>query len=195
MMRSVCVYCGASAGVRPAYAQAAAMLGQRLAERNIRLIYGGGKVGLMGVVADAVLAHGGQVIGVIPEALLKKEVGHHGLTELHVVANMHQRKQMMADQSDAFIAMPGGIGTCEELFEVFTWLQIGYHAKPIGLLNVEHYYDPLLGFLQHMVSENFLQRAQLEQLQIAAEPAALLDCLADFKPTHVDRWTQQRDQV
>ncbi len=195
MMRSVCVYCGASAGVRPAYAQAAAMLGRRLAERNIRLVYGGGKVGLMGVVADAVLAHGGQVIGVIPEALLKKEVGHHGLTELHVVANMHQRKQMMADQSDAFIAMPGGIGTCEELFEVFTWLQIGYHAKPIGLLNVEHYYDPLLGFLQHMVGENFLQRAQLEQLQIAAEPVALLDCLAHFKPTHVDRWTQQRDQV
>ncbi|APR94243.1 hypothetical protein PATSB16_09010 [Pandoraea thiooxydans] len=195
MMRSVCVYCGASTGVRPAYAQAAALLGRRLAERGIRLIYGGGKVGLMGVVADAVLEHGGQAIGVIPEALLKKEVGHHGLTELHVVANMHQRKQMMADQADAFIAMPGGIGTCEELFEVFTWLQIGYHAKPIGLLNVEHYYDPLLGFLQHMVTENFLQRAQLDQLQIADEPATLLDRLASFKPAQVDRWSQQRDQV
>lgn len=133
-VKSICIYCGAATGVRPAYAEAARELGRHMAEAGIRLVYGGGKVGLMGIIADAVLAHGGQVIGIIPKALMEKEVGHTGLTELHVVENMHQRKQMMADLSDAFIAMPGGIGTCEELFEVFTWLQIGYHAEPPRIL-------------------------------------------------------------
>lgn len=194
-MRAVCVYCGANPGTRPVYAQAAAALGRLIAEQKIRLVYGGGKVGLMGIVADAVLAHGGEAVGIIPDSLLKKEVGHQGLTELHVVENMHQRKQMMADMSDAFIAMPGGIGTCEELFEVFTWQQIGYHAKGIGLLNVDGYYDPLLQFLRHMVGEDFLKDAHLKQLQVATAPAELLACLREFKPTYVDRWAKQRDKI
>lgn len=194
-VKSICIYCGAATGARPEYAEAARELGRRMAEAGIRLVYGGGKVGLMGIIADAVLAAGGQVIGVIPKALMEKEVGHQGLTELHVVENMHQRKQMMADLSDAFIAMPGGIGTCEELFEVFTWLQIGYHAKPIGLLNVEHYYDPLMTFLTSMVTEQFLKGPQLDQLQVADSPAALLDTMLHFKPEQIDRWAKQRSQI
>lgn len=194
-MRAICVYCGANPGTQPVYAEAAAALGQQLAERNIRLVYGGGKVGLMGIIADATLRHGGEAIGIIPESLMKKEVGHHGLTELHIVENMHRRKQMMTDLSEAFIAMPGGIGTCEELFEVFTWQQIGYHAKPIGLLNVSGYYDPLLGFLHHMVNQDFLKAAHLKQLLVATAPAALLDGLHDFRPTYVDRWAKQRDRI
>ncbi|GAB3630609.1 LOG family protein YvdD [Pandoraea terrae] len=194
-MRSLCVYCGAASGVRPAYADGARVLGQRMAERGIRLVYGGGKVGLMGVIADAVMAHGGEAIGIIPEALMQREVGHRGLTELHVVRNMHERKQMMADLSEGFIAMPGGIGTCEELFEVFTWLQIGYHAKPIGLLNVEQYYDPLLGFLRHMVQEQFLKAPQVDQLVVETAPEAILDTLVQRQPALVDRWAQQRDQI
>lgn len=194
-VKSICIYCGAATGVRPEYAEAARDLGRRMAEAGIRLVYGGGKVGLMGIIADAVLAHGGQAIGIIPKALMEKEVGHTGLTELHVVENMHQRKQMMADLSDAFIAMPGGIGTCEELFEVFTWLQIGYHAKPIGLLNVENYYDPLLVFLKSMVTEQFLKAPQLDQLQIAASPESLLETMRHFKPSQVDRWAHQRTQI
>lgn len=194
-VKSIAIYCGAAVGARPAYAEAARELGQRMAQAGVRLVYGGGKVGLMGTIADAVLAHGGEAIGVIPVALMEKEVGHKGLTELHVVENMHQRKQMMADLSDAFIAMPGGIGTCEELFEVFTWLQIGYHAKPIGLLNVERYYDPLMTFMKTMVSEQFLKGAQLDQLQIAESPAVLLDTIRQFTPAHVDRWAKQRDQI
>ena len=194
-VKSICIYCGAATGARPAYAEAARELGRRMAEAGIRLVYGGGKVGLMGIIADAVLAHGGQVVGIIPKALMAKEVGHTGLTELHVVENMHQRKQMMADLSDAFIAMPGGIGTCEELFEVFTWLQIGYHAKPIGLLNVEQYYDPLMVFLKSMVTEQFLKGPQLDQLQIAASPEALLDTMRHFKPSQIDRWADQRTQI
>ncbi|VVD70933.1 TIGR00730 family Rossman fold protein [Pandoraea soli] len=194
-VKSLCIYCGAATGVRPAYAEAARDLGRRMAQAGIRLVYGGGKVGLMGIIADAVLAHGGEVIGIIPKALMEREVGHTGLTQLHVVENMHQRKQMMADLSDAFIAMPGGIGTCEELFEVFTWLQIGYHAKPIGLLNVEQYYDPLIVFLKSMVTEQFLKAPQLDQLQISASPEALLDTLRQFTPSQIDRWTHQRSQI
>lgn len=159
-MKSVCVYCGSSPGNRPEYAEAAALLGRTLAARGLALVYGGGKVGLMGIVADSVLAHGGTVVGVIPDALMQKEVGHRGLTELHVVRNMHERKQMMADRADAFIALPGGVGTFEELFETFTWLQLGYHDKPVGLLNVAGFYDGMLGFLSHAVHEGFQARAR-----------------------------------
>jgi uncharacterized protein (TIGR00730 family) len=194
-MKSICVYCGARPGARPAYTQYAKALGQTLAERDISLVYGGGKVGLMGIVADAVLEHGGTVIGVIPEALMRKEIGHPHLTELHVVSSMHERKQLMADRSDGFIAMPGGIGTYEELFETFTWLQLGYHTKPIGLLNVEGFYDGLLSFLGHACSEGFMQAAHVDMLRVASEPTALVDQLSRWQQPRVDRWAEAREQI
>jgi uncharacterized protein (TIGR00730 family) len=175
---SVCVYCGSRHGAQPGYTAAARELGRLIGSRGWRLVYGGGKVGLMGEVADATLAAGGAVFGVIPESLMRREVGHAGLTELHVVPSMHQRKQLMAEQADLFIALPGGIGTFEELFEVWTWSQLGYHRKPIGLLNVAGYYDSLLGFMQHTVAEGFLSADQAAVLQVATEPAALLEHLA-----------------
>ncbi|MBP0624229.1 TIGR00730 family Rossman fold protein [Cupriavidus consociatus] len=194
-MKSVCVYCGSSPGNRPEYAEGARLLGRTLAERGLALVYGGGKVGLMGTVADAVLEHGGTVIGIIPEALMQKEVGHRGLTELHVVRNMHERKQMMADRADAFIAMPGGVGTFEELFETFTWLQLGYHDKPVGLLNVGGFYDGMLGFLGHAVQEGFLKRMHADLLHIADLPGTLLDQLAAAPRVRVDKWQQARDKT
>lgn len=194
-MKSVCVYCGARPGTRPAYAAQAAALGRTLAERDITLVYGGGKVGLMGIVADEVLRCGGHVVGIIPKALMQKEIGHTGLSELHVVESMHERKQMMADRADGFIAMPGGIGTYEELFETFTWLQLGYHTKPIGLLNVEGFYDGLLTFLQHACTEGFLQPAHAALLQVASDPVALVDRLARWQQPRVDRWEQTREQI
>ncbi|MEM5429091.1 TIGR00730 family Rossman fold protein [Cupriavidus oxalaticus] len=194
-MKSVCVYCGSSPGNRPEYAECARLLGRTLAERGLALVYGGGKVGLMGTVADAVLEHGGTVIGIIPEALMQKEVGHRGLTELHVVRNMHERKQMMADRADAFIAMPGGVGTFEELFETFTWLQLGYHDKPVGLLNVGGFYDGMLGFLGHAVQEGFLKQVHADLLHVADLPGALLDQLAAAPRVRVDKWQQARDKT
>ena len=176
---SICVYCGSRHGAKPAYAEAARRLGAAIGERGWQLVYGGGKVGLMGEVADAVLASGGRVIGVIPESLQKLEVGHLALHELHVVPTMHVRKQMMAERADAFIALPGGIGTLEELYEVWTWRQLGYHASPIGLLNVGGYYDDLLRFMRHTVVEGFLSPAQNEALLVGTEPEALLLALAD----------------
>ncbi|WP_444633696.1 LOG family protein [Cupriavidus oxalaticus] len=194
-MKSVCVYCGSSPGNRPEYAEGAHLLGRTLAERGLALVYGGGKVGLMGTVADAMLEHGGTVIGIIPEALMQKEVGHRGLTELHVVRNMHERKQMMADRSDAFIAMPGGVGTFEELFETFTWLQLGYHDKPVGLLNVGGFYDGMLGFLGHAVQEGFLKQVHADLLHVADLPGTLLDQLAAAPRVRVDKWQQARDKT
>ena len=194
-MKSVCVYCGSSPGNRPEYAEGAHLLGRTLAERGLALVYGGGKVGLMGTVADAVLEHGGTVIGIIPEALMQKEVGHRGLTELHVVRNMHERKQMMADRADAFIAMPGGVGTFEELFETFTWLQLGYHDKPVGLLNVGGFYDGMLGFLGHAVREGFLKQVHADLLHVADLPGTLLDQLAAAPRVRVDKWQQARDKT
>jgi len=175
---SVCVYCGSRHGARPAYAEAARALGQAIGQRGWQLVYGGGKVGLMGEVADAVLAAGGRVVGVIPETLMKREVGHPGLHELHVVPTMHLRKQMMAERADAFVALPGGIGTLEELYEVWTWRQLGYHDQPIGLLNTAGYYDALLGFMRHTVDEGFLSPAQQATLMVADDPLVLLDRLA-----------------
>ncbi|ULX53516.1 Rossman fold protein, TIGR00730 family [Cupriavidus taiwanensis] len=194
-MKSVCVYCGSSPGNRPEYAEGARLLGRTLAENDLTLVYGGGKVGLMGIVADAVLEHGGRAVGIIPEALMQKEVGHRGLTELHVVRNMHERKQMMADRADAFVAMPGGVGTFEELFETFTWLQLGYHAKPVGLLNLAGFYDGMLGFLSHAVREGFLKQVHADLLHVGDTPAGLLAQLAAAPRVPVDKWQEARDKT
>ena len=174
---SVCVYCGSRTGARPEYAAAARRLGRSIGERGWRLVYGGGRVGLMGVVADAALQAGAEVIGVIPESLQQREVGHRGLTELHVVPTMHRRKQLMAERADAFVAMPGGIGTLEELFEAWTWAQLGYHDQPIGLLDVAGYYENLLRFLDESVAQGFLDAAQRARLCVDGDVGRLLDRL------------------
>ena len=179
-MLSVAVYCGARHGGDAAYAQAARRLGQAIGERAWQLVYGGGNVGLMGELADAVLAAGGRVVGVIPESLMRREVGHTRLHEQHVVATMHQRKQMMAERADVFIALPGGIGTLEELYEVWTWRQLGYHDKPLGLLNVAGYFDALLTFMQGAVDQGFLSAEQFDVLQVSREPTELLARLASL---------------
>lgn len=178
----ICVYCGSRHGARPAYAQAATALGQAIAARGWGLVYGGGNVGLMGTVADAVLAGGGKVLGVIPQSLMDREVGHRGLSELVVVQTMHERKQRMAEAADAFIALPGGIGTLEELYEVWTWRHLGYHAKPVGLLDVDGYYGHLLTFMRHAQAEGFLYPGQADMLQVSADPVALLDRLVEGLP-------------
>jgi hypothetical protein len=175
---SLCVYCGSRPGARPAYKALARELGQAIARRGWQLVYGGGRAGLMGEVADAVLSSGGPVVGVIPESLMRLEVGHAGLTELHVVQTMHQRKQLMAERSDAFVAMPGGIGTFEELFEVWTWRHLGYHDRPIGLLDVESYWQPLVGFLHRSCDEGFMDAKQMEMLRTDANVDRLLDWLS-----------------
>ena len=175
---TVCVYCGSRAGDAPAHAAAADMVGRLIGERGWRLVYGGGGVGLMGIVADAALAAGAPVTGVIPRSLLEREVGHRALSDLEVVETMHQRKQRMAERADAFLALPGGIGTLEELFEVWTWRQLGYHDQPIGLLDVAGYYQPLLEFMRRTEREGFVSAQTLALLQIGSEPAELLDRLA-----------------
>ncbi len=172
---SVAVYCGSRFGHSPAFADAARTLGELIGKSGATLVYGGGRVGLMGTVADAVMASGGQVIGVIPQALMDREVGHAGLTELHVVQTMHERKQLMAERADAFISLPGGIGTLEELYEVWSWQQLGYHDKPVALLNVEGYYDALLEFHRVMHSRGFVSDAQFNALLVETDPARLLD--------------------
>lgn len=182
MTRSVCVYCGSHNGARPEYMAAARHLGQLIAERGLQLIYGGGSVGLMGVLADSVLAEGGRVTGVIPEQLAERELAHRELTQLRVVTGMHQRKALMAELSDAFIAMPGGMGTMEELFEVMTWSQLGLHAKPCGILNILGYYEYLLGFLDHQVAEGFLKEPQRNLLQVSEDPGHLLELLGLASP-------------
>ncbi len=186
-MKSLCVYCGSSIGVSPAYANAARMLAKAMVEDNIALVYGGGNVGLMGIIADEVIRLGGEATGVIPKALMDKEVGHSGLTRLHIVKNMHERKAMMADLSDGFVAMPGGIGTLEELFEVLTWSQLGFHDKPIGLLNVDGFYDGLIAFLQHVVTEGFLKAAQALLLVHDSNAPSLLERLKSFTPPYHDK--------
>jgi uncharacterized protein (TIGR00730 family) len=176
-MKSVCVYCGANAGVGPGYAQAAQALARAMVGANIALVYGGGKVGLMGVIADEVLRLGGEVSGVIPTALVEREVGHMGLTRQFIVKDMHERKAMMAQLSDGFIAMPGGMGTLEELFEMLTWSQLGIHAKPIGLLNVDHFYDGLLGFIAHAREQGFVQPQYAALMMVESDPGQLLQRL------------------
>jgi len=193
-MDSICVFAGSGAGTRPAYGAAAEALGGAIAARGCRLVYGGGRVGLMGVLADAALAAGGEVIGVIPEALLRKEVGHEGLTDLRVVQTMHQRKALMSELSDAVVALPGGLGTLEELFEILTWAQLGIHAKPCGMLNAEGYYDDLLRFLGQTVDRGFVRREHRDMILAAAEPEALLDLMAAYTPRYTAKW-MNRDET
>lgn len=181
-MRRICVFCGSSFGTRPEYAESARRIGRLIAESGLELVYGGGNVGLMGVVADAALAAGGKVIGVIPEALMRWEVGHLDLTELRVVASMHERKAAMAELSDGFIALAGGIGTMEELFEVWTWGQLGLHAKPLGFLDVAGYYAHLHAFLDHMTAEGFLKPRHREMVMVDSDPALLLGRMAGYQP-------------
>jgi uncharacterized protein (TIGR00730 family) len=180
-LRSVCVFCGSSAGSRPEYLEAAVATGREIASRGLRLVYGGGDVGTMGVLARAAIEAGGAVVGVIPRKLYEL-VDHVELTELVVAADMHERKARMAREADAFVALPGGIGTFEELFEAWAWRQLGYHAKPVGLLNVAGFYDGLLDFLGKVVREGFLQEANLEDLLVASAPGELLDLLASTRP-------------
>ena len=191
-LKSVCVFCGASPGARPIYHEAAAQLGRHIAERGLTLVYGGGAVGLMGIVADAALAAGGEVIGIIPQSLKDKEIGHSGLTRLEVVDGMHARKARMAELSDAFIALPGGLGTLEELFEVWTWGQLGYHGKPLGLMEVNGFYSKLTGFLDHIVGEGFVREAHRDMLQVSESPQNLPDALDAWQPTVVPKWTEQK---
>lgn len=190
-LRSICVFCGASPGATPIYQEAAEALGRHLAENGIQLVYGGGAVGLMGMVANAALAAGGEVIGIIPQSLKDAEVGHQGLTRLEVVDGMHARKARMAELSDAFIALPGGLGTLEELFEVWTWGQLGYHGKPLGLLEVNGFFDPLLTFLDHLVQERFVRQPHRDMLQRAASPAELVEALAEWKPMAAPKWVDR----
>jgi uncharacterized protein (TIGR00730 family) len=189
---AVCVFCGSSAGARPAYRGAADAMGRLLAAQGRTLVYGGGNVGLMGVAADAALAAGGRVIGVIPHHLVAREVGHGGLTELRTVDSMHERKQMMADLADAFVLLPGGLGSLEEFFEVWTWGQLGLHGKPYGLLNVEGYFDPLLAFLDHAVAERFVRPAHRDLVLIDDDPARLLTRLDAQEPAPSPKWIDRR---
>lgn len=187
-MKSICIYCGSAVGTSPRYAQAARELAHGLVADNIALVYGGGNIGLMGVIASEVMRLGGEATGVIPQALMNKEIGHVGLTRLHIVKDMHERKALMAELSDGFIAMPGGVGTLEELFEVFTWLQLGLHDKPIGLLNVNGFYDGLIAFIQHQVTEGFLKANQAGFLMHEAQAPALLARFKAYVPRFYDKF-------
>jgi uncharacterized protein (TIGR00730 family) len=182
IFRRICVFCGSSVGTPPAYVAAARELGRTLAKRGLGIVFGGGKVGLMGVLADAAIAAGGEVIGVIPESLLAREIGHDRLTKLHVVRSMHDRKTLMADLADAFIALPGGYGTFEEFFEAVTWTQLGIHRKPCGLLNVEGYYDALLALLDRAVADGFVHTANRKLVLDAPDVPTLLKKLEAFHP-------------
>ena len=190
-MRSLCVFCGSSPGAQSAYADAARVMGRTLAERSIRLVYGGGHVGLMGVLADAAMAAGGDVIGVITEGLQLREVGHKGLPDLRVVPSMHERKAVMAGLSDAFVALPGGAGTLDELFEAWTWTQLGIHRKPIGFLNTAGYYDPLLTFLDRAVAERFIRAEDRDAVVVDTDPELLLDRIAAATLPAADKWIDQ----
>ncbi len=192
-MKNVTVFCGSSNGFRVEYAEAAKDLARCLVERNIRLIYGGGNIGLMGIIADEVMRLGGAVVGIIPESLDKKEVGHRGITELRVVASMHERKALMAELTDGFIAMPGGIGTFEEFFEILTWAQLGFHRKPCGILNVAGYYDGLLALCDNAVGEGFLRDVHRRLILEESEPILLLEKMDNFQPQTIEKWIDKTD--
>jgi uncharacterized protein (TIGR00730 family) len=187
-MRSVCVFCGSSSGTRPLYQDAAIALGRAVAGRGMAVVYGGSHVGLMGAVADAALAAGGAVHGVIPRSLVDKELAHRGLTQLDVVASMHERKARMAELSDGFVALPGGAGTLEEIFEVWTWAQLGFHAKPVGFLDTAGYYGQLVGFLDHVVQEGFVKPTLRDMLIFETEPDRLLDRFASYVAPAQPKW-------
>jgi uncharacterized protein (TIGR00730 family) len=193
-MRRLCVFCGSSPGARPAYGEAAEELARVLVAEGIGLVYGGGAVGLMGRLADAVLAEGGEAIGVLPEALMAKEIGHPGLSDLRVVGSMHERKALMADLADGFVALPGGLGTVEELFEIYTWAQLGLHRKPCALLDVVGYYEGIASFLAHAVEERFLREDHRAMLIVEREPHALLERLQRFEPDAVvPKWIDREE--
>jgi hypothetical protein len=187
-LSSICVFCGSNAGAQAAYLEAAEAVGRGLAQRGVRVVYGGGKVGMMGAVADAARAAGGEVVGVIPQAIFDLEIGHTGLDDLRVVGSMHERKALMAELSDAFIALPGGVGTLEELFEVYTWAQLGIHAKPLGLIDVAGYYEPLVAFLDHAVQERFLRPETRTLLAVSEGLDDLLAQLETWEPVTVHKW-------
>jgi len=191
-MRSVCVYCGSNAGNKPIYAERAIALGNRLAKEGLALVYGGGNVGLMGIVADAVLEAGGEVIGVIPEQLVEWEVAHKGLTRLEVVANMHERKARMFDLSDGFVALPGGFGTLDEMFEMLTWRQLGIGDKPCAFLDVDGFYAPLLAMLDRMVEERFLHADQRRDLWHGDDIEALLGWMRAYRPADANKWMDEK---
>jgi uncharacterized protein (TIGR00730 family) len=190
---NLCIFCGSSTGQNPAFAHAATTLATALARRDIGIVYGGGNVGLMGVLADAALAAGGEVTGVIPRGLVSRELAHREISQLHVVDSMHQRKALMAELSDGFIALPGGFGTLEEFCEVVTWTQLGIHLKPCGLLNVEGFYDGLLAFLAHALREEFLRPTHFEIVVTSSEPDDLISRVLNWRPPDVTRWVSQRE--
>jgi uncharacterized protein (TIGR00730 family) len=191
-MQRICVFCGSNPGANPQYTAAAQRIGAILAHRQLTLVYGGGNVGLMGVVANAVLDAGGEVIGVIPQALADLEVAHTGLPDLRIVGSMHERKALMADLSDGFIALPGGIGTLEEFCEVLTWAQLGMHVKPCGLINVEGYFDHLITFLDHAVRERFFRAEHRAMVLLEEDPDTLLNRFDAYRPPHLEKWIDRR---
>jgi hypothetical protein len=193
-MKKICVFLGSSVGLQPEYAEVAKRLGRELVRRNLGLVYGGANLGLMAILADTVLAEGGDVIGVIPQMLVDKEIAHRRLTELRIVGSMHERKAMMVDLADGFIALPGGLGTLEEFFEVWTWGQLGLHAKPCGLLDACGYFRHLIQFLDHAVGERFLRPENRNLLLWATEPDKLLDLFENYRPSHVSKWID-RDET
>jgi uncharacterized protein (TIGR00730 family) len=190
-LRRICVYCGSNAGNDPAHRAAAHDLGAFLARSGLGLVYGGGNVGLMGAVADGALSQNGEVIGVIPKSLMEKELGHGGVTELHVVTSMHERKQMMVDLSDGFIALPGGFGTLDELFETLTWLQLSFHDKPVGLLNVGGFFNGLIEFIDHMSRSGFLKPEHARCVLVENDPTRLLAAMESFHPPDLGKWIEK----
>jgi uncharacterized protein (TIGR00730 family) len=187
-MHAICVFCGSNAGARDSYIEAAREAGTVIAARGLTLVYGGAAVGLMGALADAALSAGGKVVGVMPRALVAREIAHQHLSDLHEVGSMHERKARMADLSDAFLALPGGAGTLEELFEIWTWGQLGHHAKPVGVLNVAGYFDGLLAFLNHVTNERFMRREHRDMLIAETDPGVILDRFADYEAPVVEKW-------
>ena len=191
-MKSICVYCGSNAGSKPAYTERAIALGDRIAKEGLQLVYGGGNVGLMGIVADAVLAASGEVVGVIPEQLVNWEVAHKGVTRLEVVANMHERKKRMFDLSDAFVALPGGFGTLDEMFEMLTWRQLGIGDKPCAFLDVEGFYTPLMGMIDRMVDERFLHAEQRQDLWHGEDIGTMLEWMQNYQPAQASKWIDEK---
>jgi uncharacterized protein (TIGR00730 family) len=194
-MKRICLFCGSSPGARPHYAEAAAEFGRMLAEEGIGLVYGGAKVGLMRIAADAAMAAGGEVIGVMPQALVDREVAYRDISDLRIVGSMHERKALMAELSDGFVALPGGFGTFEELLEVITWTLLGFHAKPCGVINIEGYYDRLIGLIDHGVAEGFINKTDRELILAADTPRAALDALRAWRPRPIARWIELKSQL
>ena len=194
-IQRVAVYCGSNMGNNPVYHEMAAQCGRAITEANLELVYGGGKVGLMGIIADTVLKLGGKVTGVIPQSLVNHEVSHAGLTRLHIVNSMHERKALMADISDAFIMLPGGPGSWEEFFEIMTWAKLAYHKKPCGILNINGFYDLIIQFLRHAVGEGFLHQAHLDMIQVEDSPGLLLQKMQQYKAPEVSAWIKTPETI